>query len=137
MDVPSIHTKTLRHLQDAMGKDSNELGKHIIGVTDDQAFYKLFHSFRGKNEHKGLRLTWLGYEIIRTYFRAFEIPVPSDYRMGTLDLLYLDNRARMPYYIGRGEGEDGLTKFVVFEAKLAVVLKLADGMVRTLREMEG
>jgi hypothetical protein len=133
----SVHLKLVNSLRDSVLKDSNDLGKHIVGVSDEQACHKVFHSYRSRGDNpKGLRLTWLGLQLLATYFRSYEVKVPEDYRLGTLDLLYLDNRAQMPYYIGYGETDEGTVKLVVFEAKLAIVLKLADGMVSNLRDME-
>jgi hypothetical protein len=132
----SPHARIVDHLREAVAKDNNTLGKHLVGFTNDQVFHKLFHSFRGKDAPKGLRLSWLGLKLLSAYFQSYDVPVPEDYRLGFRDLLYLDARAKMPYYIGRGEDENGAVKLIVFEAKLAIILKLADGMVSTLREME-
>jgi hypothetical protein len=133
----SQHTQIVQFLRDSVAKDQNDLGKHLRGFTDEQVFHKLFMSFRGKSdESKGLRLTWLGYRLLSTYTQSFEVSMPEAYRLGSRDLLYLDARAKMPYYIGRGEDEDGGTRLIVFEAKLGIMLKLADGMISNLREME-
>ena len=99
--------------------------------------HKLFHSFRnGELLPRGMRLKWLGLTILSCYFRPYDIKMPEDYVLGSLDLLWLDRRANMPYYIGRGEDKDAPVRLVVFEPKLGVALKLADGMVSTLREAD-
>ncbi len=133
----SVHLKLVNSLRSSVSKDSNELGVHIIDVPDDQACYKIFHSYRSRGgTPQGLRLTPLGLNLFSHYFRAYQIEVPDGYKLGTLDLLYLDKRARMPYYIGYGETDEGTVKLIVFESKLAIILKLADGMVSNLRDME-
>jgi hypothetical protein len=133
----SQHARIVTFLRDAVAKDGNALGKHLAGFTDEQVFHKVFHSFRGgKEQPKGLRLTWLGYKLLSLYFQGYDVTMPEGYRLGYSDLLYLDARAKMPYYIGRGEEDDGSTKLVVFDAKLGIMLKLADGMISNLRDME-
>jgi hypothetical protein len=133
----SVHAKLLALLREKLAADKHPLNKHVDGFSDQQVYHKLFHSFRGTSDTpKGLRLTWLGLTLLSLYFRGYPLTVPKDYTLGTLDLLYLDNRAKMPYYIGHGEGEEGETIFVVFEAKLGILIKLADGMISNLRDME-
>lgn len=61
--------------------------------------------------------------------------MPEDYRLGSRDLLYLDAKASMPYYIGRGEEEDGPVQLYVFESRLAILLRLTGGMVSGLRNI--
>lgn len=133
----SAHARIVAHLREHLVKDGHELRKHLVGFTDDQVYHKIFQSYRGKNEApKGLRLTWLGYTLTGLYFKSYEVIMPENYRIGLRDLLYLDSRAKMPYYIGHGEDKDGGTILAVFEAKLGIMLKLADGMISNLREME-
>jgi len=133
----SPHARIVAHLRTQLAKDGHELRKHLDGFTDEQVFHKLFHSYRGKDSApKGLRLTWLGYKLVSLYFKAYEVNMPENYRLGLLDLLYLDSRSKMPYYIGHGEDKDGGTILAVFEAKLGIILKLADGMISNLRDME-
>lgn len=133
----SFHRQIVTHLREAVAKDQNPLGDHLKDCTDEQVMHKLFHSFRGRDvEPKGMRLKWLGLELLSCYFRPYDITMPEDYRLGSQDLLWLDRRAKMPYYIGRGEDGKGDVRLVVFEPKLGVALKLADGMISILREAE-
>jgi hypothetical protein len=133
----SRHARIVSFLRDSVAKDGNKLGKHLMGFTDKQVFHKIFHSFRGSDdEPKGLRLTWLGHQLLGSYFKGYEVMMPDGYKLGYSDLLYLDGRAKMPYYIGRGEDEDGGTILVVYDPKLGIMLKLADGMISNLRDME-
>ena len=132
----SIHHKIVSTLRERLADDNSEMHTHFVGFSDEQLFHKIFHNYRGTDMPKGLRLTWLGYSMIKTYFKEHPVDVPEGYRLGFLDLLYLDNRAKMPYYIGRGENDDGGTMLVVFESKLGILLKLADGMISNLRDME-
>jgi hypothetical protein len=131
------HALIVAHLREQLSKDKHELEKHLVGFTDEQVFHKLFYSYRGKDSPpKGLRLTWLGYTMVSRYFQSYEVAMPENYKIGSLDLLYLDSRSKMPYYIGRGEDENGGTILAVFESKLGIMLKLADGMISNLRDME-
>jgi hypothetical protein len=133
----SAHARIVSHLRDVVARDGHKLAKHLTGFTDEQVYHKLFQNYRGKKAApRGLRLTWLGFQLLSSYFRPYEVPIPDDYKLGTLDLLYLDHRAQMPYYIARGEEDNAATTLYVFEAKLAIILKLADCMVSNLRDME-
>jgi len=135
MAAASQHTKIVQFLRDSVAKDKHDLERHLIG-EDEKVFHKIFQSYRGNNTPKGLMLTWVGYRLLSTYIKSYEIMLPDECRLGSRDLLYLDDRAKMPYYISRGEDESGGTRLVVFEAKLGIMLKLADGMISNLRDME-
>ncbi len=131
------HGQILKLLRDSVAKDPREFQKYLVGIEDEKVLHKIFHSYRGKDAPpKGMRLSSLGYRMLGTYVKSYEINMPEGYRLGSRDLLYLDARAKMPYYIGRGEDEDGSTILVVFEAQLGILLKLADGMISNLRDME-
>ena len=141
----SVHQQIIDHLRIAVAADANPLRIHLDGFDDTEVSHKLFQSFRKRGDDPiGMRLKWLGLQLLSCYFRPYDIPIPEDYVLGSKDLLWLDRRAKMPYYIGRGEeskdskgGKDtSPIRLVVFDAKLGVYLKLADGMISTLRDME-
>ena len=133
----NAHERIVRFLRESVAKDSSPLAQHLDGYSDEQVYHKIFYSYRGKGgPPKGLRLSWLGLEMLSTYTQSFDIEVPEGYKIGSHDLLWLDGKAKMPYYIGYGEREDGRPRLVVFEAKLGITLKLADGMISNLRDME-
>lgn len=133
----TVHANVLRMLRECVEKDDPHDFKKYLVEPDEKVLHKLFHSYRGKDDRpKGLRLSALGFRILSSYVKSYEIKMPEGYRLGSRDLLYMDARAKMPYYIGRGEDEDGGTILVVFEAQLGIMLKLADGMISNLRDME-
>jgi len=120
-----------------MAKQPTEYTQYLGGMSNEQICHLIFHSFRGgQDKPKGMRLTWLGYNILKDYFRPYDIDVPADYLVTSRDLIYLDRRAKMPYYVGKGPDGKGAYTLVVFEPSLGILLKLADGMISNLRNME-
>lgn len=113
--------------------------RKYIDEPDAIALHKLFKSYRKDEEGdpKGLRLTWIGFSILKTQFKPHQVNVPADYRLGSRDLLYLDAKASMPYYIGRAEGEDAddQIQLWVFETRLAILLRLTGGKISGLRNI--
>ena len=102
-------------------------------MPDERVYRSLFINYR--KGAKGLQLTDMGLRILRNYFKSYDIVTPELYRFGSRDLLYLDSRAKMPYFIDNNMLGDAGACLVVFELKLAIMLKLADGMISNLREM--
>jgi hypothetical protein len=132
----NAHLKIVNHLREAVAEDGNPLAtEYFDNVSDDKVLRTIFFNYRGSETPKGMRLTQIGLTILKTYFQSYEVLTPKEYNMGSLDLLYLDHCAKLPYFIGKDENDDGKKKLVVFEAKFGIMLKLADGMVATLREM--
>ena len=131
--MTTIHHRILAYLRETVPTDATD--RKYIDDEDDVVLHRLFQSYRGKDDPKGLRLRWVGFKILREYFQAYQVAVPEDYRLGSRDLLYLDAKASMPYYIGRGEEEDGPVQLYVFESRLAILLRLTGGMVSGLRNI--
>ena len=132
--IGGIHGRLIRSLREALASD---LASAVHGMTDEQLLRAVFHSLRGKpSDPKGLRLSPAGYALVSRVFRPYPILMPDDYVVGLEDLLWLDSRAKMPYYVGRADGIDGKDQLIVFEARFGIMLKLADGMISTLREIE-
>ncbi len=76
-----------------------------------------------------MRLTHFGLQVMRAYFKGYEIKVPDDEHMQPVHLIFLDGRAKMPYYCGNGE-------IVVYDYVLGTKLRLVDGRLSTLMEIE-
>ena len=129
--ISPTHTAVLALLREQASSRGGEVLDKIAKVTDRQLLRMMFQNLRRSAEGtKGMRLTNAGLTIMRTYFRAFECKMPDDAELALPDLLYLDARARMPYHADK-EG------FVIFETELGMKLKLAEGRVATLIEIEG
>jgi hypothetical protein len=122
-----------------------EFASYFNDKTDQQIMYLIFRSYRGKiadGTAKGQKLTFLGLKLLSLLFRPYEISVPDDYVVKSRDLLFMDRRAKLPYFLGKEEPADpkkpdpnAKTRLVVFEADLGVMLKLNDGSISDLRTM--
>lgn len=124
-----VHAKLISLLRDATSKDENRV---LDGKTDEQVIRMMFGNFRGRDQSaRGLRLTNFGLQIMRTYFQAYDIRRPEGRKLQSLELIYLDKRAKLPYFIR----EDG--DLVMFDPELGIKLKLADGDIGLLIEMDG
>ncbi len=101
----------------------------LHGKTDEQIVRMMFSNFRGRDsQSRGLRLTNFGMQVMITYFQAYEIE--RDGKPSAMELVYLDNKARLPYHV------DPEGKMVMFDPELGIKLKLADGDITTLMEMD-
>lgn len=132
----SIHRRIVAHLREAVAKPGAPCVEYFTDRTDEQVMHVMFFSFRGGGEPKGLRLSPIGMEILTKFFRPFEITIPEGYKIGSADMLWLDAKAEWPYYIGFGVDHGGAHNLVVFDHKLGIKLKLADGAISNLREIE-
>ena len=130
------HEQILNYIKIRIEEDNNPLREHLDGCSDIEIYRKLFKNFRSIDSYKGLQLTWLGLNIIKPYFQIYEIILPPEEHIRGQDLLYLDRMAKFPYYIQRGETKDAEMKILLFDGKLALMLKLADGKISNLRQME-
>lgn len=91
----------------------------------------MFSNFRGKGEEsRGLRLTNMGLEVMRAYFKSYDIALPEGHQIDIRRLLYLDRRATLPFFYSHD-------KLVLFEGDLGLKLKLADGDLDILMEIDG
>ena len=104
----------------------------LDGLTNEQIVRLMFQNYRGRDKTaRGLRLTNHGLEIMRAFFQAYEIEAFEGKRPGNSELIYLDRRAKLPYHISHNGN------LVMFDPELGIKLKLADGDIRTLIEMDG
>ncbi len=100
-------------------------------IPDRDLLRLLFSNLRTVDgETRGMRLTQFGLTVLLAFWRAFDQKVDKEHAPVTADILYLDSRATMPYFCSKD-------RVVVFETKLGVELRLADGVLATLRGMSG
>jgi hypothetical protein len=123
-----VHEKLVSLLRDATKKDENAV---LQGKTDEQIVRMIFGNFRGRDQStRGMRLTNFGLQIMKTYFQAYDISRPEGRKIAPLELLYLDRKAKLPYFI-KVDGD-----LVMFDPELGIKLKLADGDIETLIDMD-
>lgn len=123
------HRALITYVRDAAAAQSNALATKIAGLPDDQFVRMMFSNYRGREESRGLRLTNFGLQVMARFFRSYEIAMPEGHQLRSPEILYLDGRAKLPYYVTDA-------KLVVFEGELGMKLKLADGDINTLIEIE-
>ncbi len=120
--------KTHRILVDTFKKINQEhsiYNPNLDNLCDEKFIHLLFLNFRGQEETaKGLRLTYLGLELMQKCFEHFEIK-RNDIFPTYRELIYLDTTSKLPYFISKN-------KIVVFEKDLAVYLMMTDGILTNL-----
>lgn len=75
-------------------------------------------------------LSSFGLRLMMVYFKSYEIEIPGEGPLGPRELLYLDRRAKLPYYIHQNGN------LTMFDADLSIKLKLSDGDIATLAESD-
>ena len=109
---------------------TSELALKFAGITDEAMVRHMFSNYRKHDEdNRGLRLTKFGLQIMKQYFRGFEILMPDGEKLKPSHLLYLDKKSVMPYYCDSAG-------FTVYDHNLGIKLKLADGKISTLIDIE-
>jgi hypothetical protein len=100
---------------------NTKISEEIKNLDDSQVARMIFANYRTTSSGpKGLRLTHVGLSVMKTLFKGHEIKPSQQKNITSARLLYLDKNANLPYYVSR-------EKIVVFESRLAVLLKLTDG----------
>lgn len=132
------HRAILDILRKRTTEDANPLGVPLAAMSDDEAMRHLFRNYRGGGgAPRGLHLTEEGLQLMKCYFRPYEIRTPPNhcYQTGNgrfpkvRHLVYLDKNAQLPYFCNA-------ECVILFELGLGTKLKLADGDIQTLIEME-
>lgn len=118
----TVHGAIIEFLREA---DNPKL-RPLLALPDVQIIHRMFSNHRGQ---RGVRLTNFGLQIMESYFESYAISVPKDEVIKPSHLVFLDERATLPYYCDQG-------KIVVFDGELGVKLKLVDGRLSTLLSIE-
>lgn len=127
-----VQSSLIAYIRNATQKDGNRTAARLATLTDEQIARMMFSNYRGRDQTaRGVRLTNFGVQMLMVYFQAYEVQCPEWVTFGTAQLLYLDNKAKLPYYVSDRE-----RKIVVFDTELGIKLKLSDGDINTLIEMD-
>ena len=125
-----VHAAVIKYIRDAVATTGGKTAAHFLSLSDEEIVRMMFSNYRGREKNaRGLRLTHIGLMLMKEYFKAYEIALPADHKIGNRELLYLDKRATLPYYLSSD-------KLVLFESELGIKLKLADGDLSILMEIE-
>lgn len=125
-----VHAAIIAHLRKSSADIGSDLHKHLETLTDPQVVKLMFSSVRGRGETaRGLRLTNSGLQMMMEHFKYFEVKFPEGHKLQANELVYLDRRAHLPYFCSA-------EKIVLFETELGMKLKLMDGDITRLCEIE-
>ena len=86
---------------------------------------QMFSNYR---DGRGLRLTRFGQQLMGSNFRFYQFDL-SDTTLQPTHLLFLDARAKMPYFCDENE-------IIVYDPAFAVRLRLVNGQIATLMEVD-
>lgn len=127
----AVHAAVITHVRAAEAARGGKTAKDLVGFTDEQMMRIMFASARGQGAAaRGLRLTNAGLDLMERTFQCFKVEFPKNRQLQTGELLYLDRQATLPYYCSD-------RKVVVFETMLGMKIKLWDGAIMQIAEVEG
>lgn len=109
-----------------MREAADPLLKSLLDRPDEQIIQRLFFNHRGQ---RGVRLSKFGHEIMRYYFRSYEVRLPEDEVIMPRHLIFLDEHVALPYFLDTH-------RIVVFNDELGVKLRLVDGRLSVLVDIE-
>lgn len=97
----SIHqslVSTIRRLNSTVPSAS---GVGLSAMSDEEIIRLMFSNFRGGNEglEKGLKLSAVGLDIMRTYFQSWTVVFPDTPLLTPYHVLMLDRGCAMPWYV--------------------------------------
>ncbi len=101
-----------------------DFAEQLNAWSDEQMLRQMFSNYR---DGHGLRLTKIGQHLMTANFQSYRFLL--DESLTPPQLLFLDARAKMPYYCNDNE-------IVIFDPKFAVRLRLVDGNIGTLMEID-
>lgn len=130
--IGGTHSAILSAIRLAAAAEGVEptISARVSALSDRELLRLMFMSLRtARGETHGMRLTAFGLTVMLAFYKAFDMALPKDHPPTPADILYLDSRAAMPYFCSK-------ERLVVFETQLGVKLRLADGMIGTLRDMD-
>lgn len=128
----TIQTAVIAYIRKAAAAaEKPDLTDKLTPLTDEQVARLMFANYRGKDSGttRGLKLTRFGLTVMQRFFTGYEVAMPEGVVLHPSHLLYLDARATMPYHCcAKG--------FVIYDQHLGIKLKLADGRISILIEMD-
>lgn len=126
--MATIQTRIAELLIKHATDDNHPFKSLIDGKTSQEVCYLIFHSYRGNEAAaRGLRLSDVGLNLLKTFFKCYHILMPNGYVVKLPHLLYLDRVSAMPYWLSD-------TDLTVFDTELGVMLKMSDGSLERLIE---
>lgn len=98
----------------------------LDGKSIQELCYMIFHSYRGNQTvAKGMRLSDVGLNLLKSFFKCYDIKLQSGYAVKLQHLIYLDRVSNMPYWLSK-------EYCTIFDTELGMMLKLTDGDIGAL-----
>lgn len=124
----TIQSKIASILMTQAIETDNPLKSILDGLTIQEVCYLIFHSYRGTAvSAKGMRLTDMGLNLLKTFFKCYDIDLKPGYQLKLPHLLYLDRVSTMPYWIDN-------SYCAMFDSELGMMFKLTEGDIVALIE---
>jgi hypothetical protein len=117
----SVHATIIAYIR---SRALDSLAIQLAGWTDQQMLRQMFSNYR---EGRGLRLTRFGQQLMGSYFKFYKFDLENT--LLPAQLLFLDARAKMPYFCDESEID-------IYDLAFAVRLRLVNGQVATLMEID-
>lgn len=119
-----IHSVIITHIRSCA--DELSLAEQISSWDDQQLLRQMFANYRNQS---GLRLTQFGQQLMQMCFKCYEFEHLTHEIMQPSHLMFLDRHARMPYFCNP-------TRIIIYDPLFAVRLRLVNGCVATLMEID-
>lgn len=127
-----VHTAIVRRVRETITLEGKKkkLSSALAPLSDEQVARMMFSNFRGKgDETLGMRLTSGGLKMMLDCFQHVIVLLPKGRKIQTGELLYLDRRAKLPYFCSD-------EKLIVFETELGMKIKLYGGDINAIIAVE-
>jgi hypothetical protein len=128
--MSEVSAGLLSKIRDSLAETKEtKLTKEILSM-DDAALTKLLFkpSFRIRTDGEAYTLSHIGYKVLTSCFRYWEIKLNAP--LSGNELLILKHNAKLPYYYSSG-------KLAVFERELGFLLRLGEGIDNPVKNILG
>lgn len=126
--MATIHQKIAELLVQQADQTQSPLKGLLEDKDPQQVCHLIFASYRGNSElAKGMRLSDEGLQLMKAFFKSYEVKLIGGYKITAPHLIYLDRVNRMPYWLNNEYA-------TFFDSELAMMLKLVDGSIQGLIE---
>lgn len=124
-----MHQKIAELLVQQAKSSGSPLLSLLEGKDIQEVCFTIFQTYRGSagRSAKGMRLSDVGLQLMKAFFKCYEVKLAPAYKISSPHLIYLDRVNKMPYWLNS-------SYCCMFDSELAMMLRLADGDIQTLIE---
>lgn len=121
-----------RTIAEALVKQAKDSQSPLFGMLEGkdthQVCHTIFVSYRSSGgQGRGLRLSDEGLQLMKAFFKCYDVSLTPGYKLSLPHLLYLDRIAEMPYWVSDKH-------CALFDSDLAMMLRLTEGKIQDLVE---